>query len=64
MCSSDLIERQDAALLAVVNDVIYNFGVASTDISTMWAHADHRLVVTARGRPLRSVDRLLEGLQN
>lgn len=55
---STRIERQDAALLAVVNDVIYNFGVASTDISTLWAHADHRLLVTARARPLRSVDRL------
>ncbi|AZG12411.1 transporter [Cupriavidus pauculus] len=55
---STRIERQDDALLAVVNDVIYNFGVTSTDISTLWAHADSRLVVTARARPLRSVDRL------
>ena len=55
---STRIERQDDALLAVVNDVIYNFGVVSTDISTLWAHADHRLLVTARARPLRSVDRL------
>jgi len=55
---STRIERQDDALLAVVNDVIYNFGVTSTDISTLWAHADQRLVVTARARPLRSVDRL------
>lgn len=55
---STRIERQDVALLAVVNDVIYNFGVTSTDVSTLWAHADHRLLVTARARPLRSVDRL------
>lgn len=55
---STRIERQDDAPLAVVNDVIYNFGVASTDISTMWASADHRLLVTARARPLRSVDKL------
>jgi len=56
--SSTRIERLDTALLAVVNDVIYNFGVASTDISTLWASADHRLLVTARAKPLRSVDRL------
>ncbi|GLC92616.1 hypothetical protein Tamer19_20240 [Cupriavidus sp. TA19] len=61
---STRIERQDAALLAVVNDVIYNFGVTSTDISTMWAHADHRLLVTARARPLRSVDRLREAVRH
>ncbi|WP_342064824.1 CorA family divalent cation transporter, partial [Cupriavidus sp. OTU4895] len=45
---STRIERQDDALLAVVNDVIYNFGVSSTDISTLWASVDHRLLVTAR----------------
>lgn len=55
---STRIERQEDALLAVVNDVIYNFGVTSTDISTLWANADRRLLVTARARPLRSVDKL------
>ncbi|MGO4327391.1 transporter [Cupriavidus sp. 2TAF22] len=55
---STRIERLDAALLAVVNDVIYNFGVTSTDISTLWACADRRLLVTARLKPLRSVDQL------
>ncbi|MEM5429856.1 transporter [Cupriavidus oxalaticus] len=61
---STRIERLDAALLAVVNDVIYNFGVTSTDISTMWVHADRRLLVTARARPLRSVDRLREAVRH
>ncbi|TDF64724.1 transporter [Cupriavidus sp. L7L] len=61
---STRIERLDTALLAVVNDVIYNFGVSSTDISTMCAHADHRLLVTARARPLRSVDRLREAVRH
>ncbi|AOY91612.1 magnesium transporter CorA [Cupriavidus sp. USMAA2-4] len=56
--SSTRIERLESTLLAVVNDVIYNFGVVSTDISTLWACADRRLLVTARARPLRSVDRL------
>ncbi len=55
---STRIERQDPALLAVVNDVTYNFGVTSTDVSTLWACADRRLLVTARARPLRSVDKL------
>ncbi len=48
---STRIERQEDALLAVVNDVIYNFEVTSTDISTLWANADHRLLVTARAAP-------------
>ena len=53
--SSTRIERLESTLLAVVNDVIYNFGVVSTDISTLWACADRRLLVTARaGRCARS----------
>lgn len=55
---STRIERQDPALLAVVNDVTYNFGVTSTDVSSLWCCADRRLLVTARARPLRSVDKL------
>jgi len=55
---STRIERQDPALLAVVNDVIYNFGVTSNDIATLWTCADRRLLVTARARPLRSIDKL------
>ncbi len=55
---STRIERQDPALLAVVNDVIYNFGVSSNDISTLWACADRCLLVTARAKPLRSIDKL------
>ncbi|MDW3680214.1 transporter [Cupriavidus sp. CV2] len=55
---STRIERLDTALLAVVNDVIYNFGVSTTDISTLWACADRRILVTARMKPLRSVDQL------
>ncbi|NSX02298.1 transporter [Cupriavidus gilardii] len=55
---STRIERLDNALLAVVNDVIYNFGAGSNDVSTMWACADRRLLVTARPKPLRAVDRL------
>lgn len=61
---STRIERQDDALLAVVNDVIYNFGVSSTDISTLWASVDRRVLVTARLRPLRSVDRLRAAVRN
>lgn len=32
--------------------------MASNDVSTMWACADRRLLVTARPKPLRAVDRL------
>ncbi|GGY04466.1 transporter [Paludibacterium paludis] len=55
---STRIEHQDDELIAVVNDVAFNFTTASTDISTMWGCTNQRLLVTARLKPLRSVDKL------
>ncbi len=55
---STRIERDENALVAVLNDVDFHFGYAPSDISTLWVSVDRRLVVTARQSPLRSVDRL------
>ncbi|QNM96916.1 transporter [Chitinimonas koreensis] len=55
---STRIEYADDALVAVVNDVLYDFDFAASDLATLWVHADRRLLVTARARPLRSVDKL------
>ena len=45
-------------LVAVVNDVHYDFAFEPTDISTLWLSVGPRLVVSARLQPLRSIDRL------
>jgi zinc transporter len=55
---STRIEQLESSLLAVVNDVIFNFDLASSDVSTLWICVQSRLVVTARLTPLRSVDKL------
>jgi len=55
---STRIEYVDNALLAVVNDVVFNFGMVSSDVSTMWACASNHLLVSARLQPLHSVDKL------
>lgn len=55
---STRIEHVDAALLAVVNDVVFDFNMLSTDISTLWVCTYRNLMVTARLQPLRSVDKL------
>lgn len=56
---STRIEHVDAALLAVVNDVVFDFGSRmSSDVATLWVCARGRLLVTARSQPLRSVDTL------
>jgi zinc transporter len=55
---STRIEQVDSALLAVVNDVVFEFGVVSSEVATLWACAHSRLLVSARLHPLQSVDRL------
>ena len=55
---STRIEHANGSLIAVVNDVLYNFSFNPADISTLWANVDSHVVVTARRRPLQSVDRL------
>jgi zinc transporter len=46
------------ALIAVVNDVHFDFDFDPAKIATLWISLGPRLVVTARTRPLRSVDAL------
>lgn len=55
---STRIEHIDSALLAVVNDVVFDFNMLSTDISTLVVCARGHLLITARVQPLRSVDKL------
>lgn len=55
---STRIERDEQALVAVVNDVHFHFSFDTSDISTLWASVDSRVVVTARLAPLRSIDQL------
>ena len=61
---STRIERDDDALVAVLNDVHFDFGFEPSDISTLWICVLPRLVVTARSRPLRSVDALRTAVRN
>lgn len=55
---STRIERDEDVLVAVVNDVHFDFSLEASDTATLWASLDSRLVVTARQSPLRSIDQL------
>ncbi len=61
--ASTRIERSDDSLVAVLNDVNFEFNFESADIATLWICLDERLVVTARTQPLRSVDALRAGVR-
>jgi zinc transporter len=55
---STRIEFAHDALIAVVNDVLYEFDFEPSQIATLWMCVDERTVVTTRLQPLRSIDRL------
>lgn len=52
------IEHADQALVAVVNDVLYGFSFDPSEISTLWLTATDQYLISARSKPLLSVDRL------
>ncbi len=60
---STRIELADDALIAVVNDVLHGFAFEPSDISTLWLHVSPRLIISARKKPLKSVDRLRQSVQ-
>jgi zinc transporter len=55
---STRLELEDESLVAVIHDVMFNRTFDSENISTVTLSMTPRLVVSARLRPLRSVDRL------
>ena len=60
---STRIERADDVLVAVINDVRFDFSFEPSDLATLWVHVDRRLMVTARRQPLRSIDKLREAVR-
>jgi len=60
---STRLEVEDDMLVAVMHDVLFNLSFDAANISTVSVCMDPRLVVTARLRPLRSVDRLRASLK-
>ncbi len=52
------LEHVDDSLVAVLNDVRYDFSFETGDISTLWLSVQQRVMVSARVKSLRSIDRL------
>jgi zinc transporter len=59
---STRVELDDDMLVAVINDVHYDFAFEPSDISTLWLSVSPRRVVSARLQPLRSIDRLRDAV--
>ncbi|MBC7665850.1 MAG: magnesium transporter CorA, partial [Caulobacter sp.] len=55
---STRIEDARDTLVAVVNDVSFEFSFDPSQIETLWVNVGPRMAITARVHPLRSIDRL------
>jgi zinc transporter len=60
---STRIEHQEGALFAVINDVMFNFEQTPSEIATLWIYTHQKLLVSARMKPLRSIDTLRESVR-
>ena len=60
---STRIADANDTLVAVVNDVAYEFAFDPSEIETLWLNVGQRAVVTARVHALRSIDRLRQGVK-
>jgi zinc transporter len=60
---STRVERTEEELIAVINDVHFDFAFEPSEISTLWINVQRQLVITARSKPLRSVDKLREQIK-
>ena len=61
---STRIEQVDDGLIAVINDVLHGFSFEPSEISTLWLYVTPRLVISARRKPLKSVDHLRKAVQD
>ena len=56
-------EQSGDWLLANLNDVLFDFAFDASHVSSMSLCAERRLMVSARAKPLRSIDRLREAVR-
>lgn len=53
---STRIEYVDDSLIAVINDVLFDFSFDASEISTLYLSVSLNMLVSARSKPLRSID--------
>jgi zinc transporter len=61
---STRIEDARDTLVAVVNDVAFEFSFDPSQIETLWVNVGPRMAITARVHPLRSIDRLRRAVKD
>lgn len=60
---STRIEDAQDTLIAVINDVAYEFEFDPSEIETLWVSVGPRMAISARIHPLQSIDRLRQAVK-
>jgi len=60
---STRIEDASDTLVAVVNDVAFEFAFDPSEIASLWVNVGPRMAVSARLHPLKSIDRLRQAVK-
>lgn len=60
---STRIEDANDTLVAIVNDVAFEFAFDPSEIESLWLNVGPRMAVSARIHPLRSIDRLRQAVK-
>lgn len=61
---STRIECIESSLLAVINDIHYDFNFETAETSTLWLMVSKNKIISVRVRPLRSIDALRESVRH
>jgi zinc transporter len=61
---STCIEDAHDTLIAVVNDVAYEFAFDPAEMASLWLNVGAHMALSARSHPLRSIDRLRDSIKN
>jgi zinc transporter len=61
---STRIEDAHDTLIAVVNDVAYEFAFDPAEMSSLWLNVAPHMALSARSHPLRTIDRLRDAIKN
>lgn len=61
---STRIEDAHDTLIAVVNDVAYEFAFDPAEIASLWLNVGPHLAISARSHPLRSIDQMRDAVKN
>jgi len=61
---STRIEDAHDTLIAVVNDVAYEFAFDPAEMASLWLNVGPHMALSARSHPLRTIDRLRDAIKN